>query len=54
MADADALLETRDLVKQFEVEGSRDVVHALSGSTNALIHLVAMAGLSYARCSLRG
>jgi oligopeptide transport system ATP-binding protein len=28
---ADTLLRTRGLVKQFEVEGSRDVVHALSG-----------------------
>jgi oligopeptide transport system ATP-binding protein len=31
MADVDALLQTRALVKHFEVEGSRDVVHALSG-----------------------
>jgi oligopeptide transport system ATP-binding protein len=27
----DAVMETRDLVKQFPVEGSRDVVHAVSG-----------------------
>ena len=28
---AEALVQVRDLVKQFPVEGSRDVVHAISG-----------------------